>query len=58
MYWAIENEELHQGIKFIKQDNQIKLITNEGAITSRGIDCSIKADKKNDIEILNNDFIN
>lgn len=57
MYWAIENEELHQGIKFIKQDNQIKLITNEGAITSRGIDCSIKADKKNDIEILNNDFI-
>lgn len=57
MYWAIENEELHQGIKFIKQDNQIKLITNEGAITSRGIDCSIKADKKNDMEILNNDFI-
>lgn len=57
MYWAIENEELHQGIKFIKQDNKIKLITNEGAITSNGIDYSIKADKKNDIEILNNDFI-
>lgn len=57
MYWSIENEELHQGIKFIKQDNKIKLITNEGAITSKGIDYSIKADKKNDIEILNNDFI-
>lgn len=57
MYWAIENEELHQGIKFIKQDNKIKLITNEGAITSNGIDYSIKADKQNDIEILNNDFI-
>lgn len=57
MYWSIENEELHQGIKFIRQDNQIKFITNEGAITSKGIDYSIKADKKNDVEILNNDFI-
>lgn len=57
MYWSVENEELHQGIKFVRQDNQIKFITNEGAITSNGIDYSIKADKKNDVEILNNDFI-
>ena len=57
MYWAIENEELHQGIKFIEQNNEIKLITNEGAITPKGIDYAIKADKENNIEILNNDFI-
>lgn len=46
MYWAIENEELHQGIKFIIQDDQVKLITNEGTITPKGIDYSIKSDKK------------
>lgn len=57
MYWSTENEELHQGIKFIRKDNEIKLITNEGTVTSKGIDTSIKADKKNDVEILKSDFI-
>lgn len=57
MYWALENEELHQGIKFLRHKNEIKLITNEGAITLNNIDCTIKADKENDIEILNNNFI-
>jgi hypothetical protein len=57
MYWAIENEELHQGIKFVIQDDQVKLITNEGTITSKGIDYSIKSDKKNNVEILKSDFI-
>lgn len=57
MYWAIENEELHQGMKFLIHENEVKLITNEGAITLNGIDYAIKADKENDIEILNNDFI-
>ena len=57
MYWAIENEELHQGIKFVIQDDQVKLITNEGTITPKGIDYSIKSDKKNNVEILKSDFI-
>lgn len=57
MYWAIENEELHQGIKFIIQDDQVKLITNEGTITQKGIDYSIKSDKKNNVEILKSEFI-
>lgn len=57
MYWAIENEELHQGIKFIIQDDQVKLITNEGTITPKGIDYSIKSDKKNNVEILKSEFI-
>lgn len=57
MYWAIENEELHQGIKFVIQDDQVKLITNEGTITPKGIDYSIKSDKKNNVEIFKSDFI-
>lgn len=57
MYWAIENEELHQGIKFIIQDDQVKLITNEGTITPKGIDYSIKSDSKNNVEILKSEFI-
>ena len=57
MYWAIENEELHQGMKFLIHENEVKLITNEGAITLNGIDYAIKADKENDIKLLNNEGI-
>lgn len=57
MYWALENEELHQGIKFLRHKNEVKLITNEGAITLNGIDYAIKADKENDIEILKHESI-
>ena len=57
MYWALENEELHQGIKFLIHENEVKLITNEGAITLNGIDYAIKADKENNIKLLNNEGI-
>lgn len=57
MYWAIENEELHQGMKFLIHENEVKLITNEGAITLNGIDYAIKADKENDIKLLNHEGI-
>lgn len=57
MYWALENEELHQGIKFLRHENEVKLITNEGTINSTGIDYSIKADKENDIKLLNHEGI-
>ena len=57
MYWALENEELHQGMKFLIHENEVKLITNEGAITLNGIDYAIKADKENDIKLLNHEGI-
>lgn len=56
-YWAVENEELHQGIKFFKDGDAVKLITNEGTITKDKIDFSIKANKLNDIEVIGKDHI-
>lgn len=51
-FWAIDNEEIHQGVKFIGDDDNRKFITAVGTITNKGIDCSIKADKRNSIEIV------
>ena len=56
-YWAVENEELHQGIKFIKNGDEIKLITNEGTITKDKIDYSIKANKINDVDVISKETI-
>ena len=55
-YWAIENEEVHMGVKFIEKDNNLILITNDGAITLEGIDTSLKSDKGN-IDIIGKEFI-
>lgn len=56
-FWAIDNEEVYQGIKFINKDG-IQLITNEGAITVKGFDYTKKADKRNSIELIEKDRIN
>lgn len=56
-YWAIENEEVHMGIKFIEKDNNLMLITNDGAITTNGINYTLKSDKNNNIDLINKEFI-
>lgn len=43
-YWAIENEELYQGLKFITHEDKIHLVTEEGAISSNGINYGLKTD--------------
>lgn len=55
-FWAIDNEEVYQGIKFINK-NGIQLITNEGAITAKGFDFTKKADKRNNIELIDKNHI-
>lgn len=56
-YWAIENEELHQGIKFLKSGDEIKLITNKGTLSKDKIDYSIKADERNSIDLIGKEHI-
>lgn len=56
-YWAIENEEIHLGIKFLEKNSKLMLITNEGAVTSEGIDYSLKSDKNNNVDIINKELI-
>lgn len=57
-FWAIENEEIYQGLKFIKKDDQLMLITNEGAISQKGVEPGIKSDNTNGIDIIGKDHIN
>ena len=51
-YWAIENQEVHKGVKFKKVDDKLCLITQKGSITPTGVNKNIQADKSNDIDIL------
>ncbi|WLF70456.1 CHC2 zinc finger domain-containing protein [Clostridium septicum] len=41
-YFALENEEIHNGAKFIEKDKKLFFATSNGAISDSGIDISIK----------------
>lgn len=56
-YFALESEELHQGIKFLKKNEDIILVTNEGAISKNQIIDTIKADGRNNVELLEVDQV-
>lgn len=43
-YFAIENEEIHGGTKFLNKNDELILITKEGSISKNKFDISIKAD--------------
>ncbi|MGN1358684.1 MAG: CHC2 zinc finger domain-containing protein [Bacilli bacterium] len=51
-YWAVENEEIYSGVKFLEKDEQLHLVTNEGAIKKDKIDYSMKSDNRNNINII------
>ena len=55
-YWAIENEELHSGVKFLERNDELMLVTKDGAITSNNVNYSLKTDKNN-VEIIDKEFI-
>ena len=43
-YWALEVDEIHNGNKFLKKKNEYILVTNKGALDSKGrIDTSIRS---------------
>lgn len=41
-YFAVENEEIHGGTKFLQSNDELLLITKEGAISKNKLDISIK----------------
>lgn len=55
-FFAIDNEEIHEGIQFIEKNNEIKLITAEYSISKEDIDYSIKADKAGDMCIIDKEI--
>ncbi len=56
-YFALESEEIYQGIKFIKRDEEMLLVTNDGAISKNGIVEIIKSDKRNNADVIDVDSI-
>lgn len=56
-YFALESEEIHQGIKFIEKNEELLFITNDGAIRKDKILNNIKADKRNNADVITVDHI-
>ncbi len=50
-YWALENEEIYTGDKFIVKDGLLNLVTGDGAINGIGVNNSLISNN-NDIKIL------
>lgn len=51
MYFAIENEKIYKGVKFLEIDNKLNLVTNTCALSENGIDKTIKCDNSNKMDI-------
>lgn len=51
-YFALEVEEIYNGVQFRIKDDEVLLITNEGAIGKDDINTSIRSDNRNDIQVM------
>ncbi|MDP4147466.1 MAG: DNA primase, partial [Bacillota bacterium] len=51
-YFALQAEDIYKGIKFSERNEELMFITNDGALSSKGINNAIRSDKRNDIEVL------
>lgn len=56
-YFALNVEEIHQGIKFTEKDGKLIFITNDGALSKDGVIESIQADKRNNADVIGKNFI-
>lgn len=57
-YFALEVEEIHQGVKFKEKNEELLFITNDGAIGKNGIITeTIKADRRNNADVIGVDPI-
>ncbi|ARC85656.1 CHC2 zinc finger family protein [Clostridium argentinense CDC 2741] len=50
-YFALENEEIHAGVRFIDRNGLI-FIENNGAITKDKVDLNIKSDGRNNADVI------
>lgn len=51
-YFALECEEIYQGVKFIEKDEELIFITNDGAMANNKIMKNIKADGRNNADVI------
>ncbi|MCD2345793.1 CHC2 zinc finger domain-containing protein [Clostridium guangxiense] len=51
-FFALETEELFNGIQFKEKDNQVLFITNDGAVGKDKIYPNIKSDGRNNVDVM------
>lgn len=51
-YFALDVEEIHQGIKFVKRNDELLFVTNDGAIGKNGVVETIKSDERNNADVI------
>lgn len=51
-FFALEVEEIYNGVQFITRNNELLFISNDGAISSSNIYKNLKSDGRNDVEIM------
>ncbi|GAA0061717.1 CHC2 zinc finger domain-containing protein [Clostridium sp. CTA-1] len=56
-YYALENEEVYAGVKFIERNGELIFIENNGSITSKGVSENIKSDGRNNADVIKNEPI-
>ncbi|EHN14125.1 CHC2 zinc finger domain-containing protein [Clostridium sporogenes] len=56
-YFALENEEVYGGVKFIERNGESIFIENNGSITSKGVNENIKSDGRNNADVIKNEPI-
>ncbi|OAA90722.1 hypothetical protein CLCOS_02980 [Clostridium coskatii] len=52
-YFALEKSKVYSGTRFVLENDDIKLVTKDGMITSKGVDPKIKSDGGTAIKIIN-----
>ena len=58
-YFAIENDEIYAGVKFIEKDGQTIFVENNGSLLPGGrFTTRIKADKRNNADVIDKERIN
>lgn len=57
-YFTLEVEEIHQGVNFTEKNGDIIFITSDGSLNSKRILKNIKANAKDNIDIINIEPIN
>lgn len=45
-YFAIDNQEIYEGVKFIRKDDKLNFVTDQGTLSSSGKDINIKSSSK------------
>lgn len=56
-YFALENQEVYGGVKFIERNGELIFIENNGSITEKRMNENIKSDGRNNAEVLKNEPI-